>query len=177
MKTLSNRKLVWIRRKRKTCYDCWGFQPASDRRRWSISSNWLQTGSLHSGLLLRPLRRSIDLMENTDCLFVTYFFLIHLSSIPLASFPFSLFHPAPLLLSSFHSANHSFLLSPSPLLLLSSSSTYFTMRDPSQAFKTDGWWWMVRQNQISLPLCLFLPPFLPFFHMVLTLFSLMHFWS
>lgn len=83
-------------------------------------------------------------------LLLTFFFLIHLSSIPLASFPFSLFHPVPLLLSSFHSANHSFLLSPSPLLL-SSSSTYFTTRDLSQAFKTDGWWWMVRQTRSLSP--------------------------
>lgn len=64
-------------------------------------------------------------------------FFIHLSSVPLASF-LSLFHPLPLLLSSFHSTNHSFLLSPLLLFFLSSSSTYSTTRDLSQAFKTDG---------------------------------------
>lgn len=90
-------------------------------------------------------------------------FFIHLSSISLASYPFSLFHPVPLLLSSFHSANHSFLLSPLLPFFLSSSWTYSTTRDLSQAFKTDGRWWIVRQTRsLSLSVFLFLSLFLSF---------------
>ena len=87
-------------------------------------------------------------------------FFIHLFFIPLGS-PSFLFHAAPLLSSSFHSANHSFPPSPSLPSFLSSSSTYSTMRDLSQALKTDGWWWMVRRTR-ALPLCLILSLFPPF---------------
>lgn len=45
---------------------------------------------------------------------------------------------------------------------------------PLRQMDDDEWW---GKPDPSLPLCLFLPLFLPFFYMVLTLFSLMHFRS
>lgn len=169
----SNRTLVWVWRKRQTCRDCLGAS-SSDRRRWSCPSNWLYKASPRWELLLQPPTCSIDLVENIVSHLPSFF--IHLSSTPLASFlPLST-QPRPLL--SFHSANQPFLLSPSLLFFLSSSSTYSTIEDLSQIFQTDGWWWMVRQTRaLFLPLRCFPSLFPPIFHMFLTLFSLMHFWG
>lgn len=77
---------------------------------------------------------------------------IHLSSIQLASFPLLS------LLSSSAPPPFTLLITPSFYLpachsFFSSSSTYSTTGDLSQAFKTDGWWWMVRRIHIPLPLC------------------------
>lgn len=116
--------------------------------------------SLHSAPLLRPPPRSIDLVRSTVRLLLAL--SLHPSVLYLACFI-----SFPLPLSSIAPPLFTLLITPSFYLpdchsFFSSSSTYSTMGDLSQAFKTDGWWWMARLTT-SLPLCRSLFVFLPFF--------------